>query len=85
MLYTFSPSDVCAESCTASTQLTGLLLLLNLSLKLLLSVDLKASSTSQKATQIHAFLAFLEGLTTKWDGLAQIPSISQIDVNFVIK
>ncbi|VDK32161.1 unnamed protein product [Taenia asiatica] len=50
-----SPSDVCAESCTASTQLTGMLLLLNLSLKLLLSVDLKAP----------------KGLTTKWNGLTQ--------------
>ncbi|KAL5112166.1 hypothetical protein TcWFU_005514 [Taenia crassiceps] len=80
-----SPSDVCAESCIASTQLTGLLLLLNLSLKLLLSVDLKASSTSQEATQINAFLTFLAGLTVKWDELAQTPNISQIDANFVTK
>ncbi|KAL5963248.1 hypothetical protein TSMEX_009058 [Taenia solium] len=64
-----SPSDVCAESCTASTQLTGLLLLLNLSLKLLLSADLKAT----------------KGLTIKWNRLTQTSNISQMDANFVIK
>nr|CDS22711.1 ectopic p granules protein [Echinococcus granulosus] len=82
-----SPSDVCADNCTASTQLTGVLLLLHLSLKLLLSVeDLKACSSSQKkAPQIHAFLNCLQVLITKWEVLTHISGISQKEANFVTK
>ena len=76
-----SPTDVSAEDCSSSSQLTGLLLLLHLALRLLVLLE---HSLNQGA-QIRTFINGFQGMTSKWERLRESSGLVQTDLDFIIK
>ncbi|KAM7541290.1 hypothetical protein Aperf_G00000043920 [Anoplocephala perfoliata] len=80
------PLDVCAESCSASSQLSGLLLILNLNMRLIISMEeAKLPTVSQDTAKAFGFLNYLMNLVAKWEGFVKSSATSQPVVNFTKK
>ncbi|VDO04176.1 unnamed protein product [Rodentolepis nana] len=80
------PSDVSSESCSASPQLSGLLLLFNLSMRLITSMgEPRNSHAPQEISRASGFLSYLQSLAANWEEHSKPSSAPCAIVDFIKK
>nr|CDS28359.2 hypothetical transcript [Hymenolepis microstoma] len=80
------PSDVSSESCSASSQLSGLLLLFNLNMRLITSMgEPRNLYAPQEISRASSFLNYLQNLAANWEESAKPSPAPRAIVDFIKK